>query len=117
MVAGSPQCGSQRLDPIAMMIPLGCARVGKRVGVGFQSTPLPLREWPGEGLGVKLVITLGTKDDHFHDAMLGDYRPRAKRFDGAAPCGQQDRSGKIQKRVNNTLNEQLTKFSQGQSDK
>jgi hypothetical protein len=49
--------------------------------------------------------------------MLGDYRPRAKRFDGAATCGQQDRSGKIQKRVNNTLNEQLTKFSQGQSDK
>jgi hypothetical protein len=76
-----------------MMIPLGCARVGKRVGVGFQSTPLLSREWPGEGLGlglglgVKLVITLGTKDDHFHDAMLGDYRPRAKRFDGAAPCG------------------------------
>jgi hypothetical protein len=82
-VAGSPQCGSPRLDPIAMIIPLGCARVGKRVGVGFQNPP-PSREWPGEGLGLgaKLVITLGTKGDHFHDAMLGDYRPRAKRFDG-----------------------------------
>jgi hypothetical protein len=55
------------------------------VSVGFQITPLASREGQGEGLGlgVKLVITLGTKSDHFQDAMLGDYRPRAKSFDGA----------------------------------
>ena len=83
MVAGSPQCASPRFDPIVMMIPLGCASVGESVGVGFQITPLASREGQGEGLKIELVITLGTKGDHFHDAMLGDYRPRAKSFDGA----------------------------------